>query len=181
MAQKAYARRYAQAIFEIALEKEELDRWLADLERVAGLGSDDGFLSLMSSFKLGFDDKAKFLAEQLADMNPLVLNLLYLLIARGKLDILGDITTEYRRLLDSHRGIEEAEVVTAVPLSDRDKPVLEERLGVLTGKKVLIKPTVDPDLIGGIIARIGGKLLDGSTRRRLDVLKKELAGSGPKG
>lgn len=177
MAQKAYARRYAQAIFEIALEKEEPDKWLADLERIAGLGSDDDFATLMSSSKLGFDDKAKFLTEQLGDVNPLVLNLLYLLIARGRLDMLGDIAIEYRRFLDSHRGIVEADVVTAVPLSDRDKPALEERLGAITGKKVLIKPTVDPDMLGGIIARIGGKLLDGSTRRRLEALKRDLGSS----
>ena len=181
MAQKTYARRYAKAIFEIAREKEELDRWLSDLETITGLGSNDDFVTLMASSKLSFEKKTEFIAKQLGDIDPLVQNLLYLLIAGGRLDMLGDIATEYRRFLDSHRGIEEAEVVTAVPLSDRDKPALEKRLGAITGKTIVIKPEVDPSLLGGIVARIGGKLLDGSTRRRLEALKRELGSSGPRG
>ena len=101
--------------------------------------------------------------------------------AQNRLDMLGDIATEYRRFLDSHRGIEAAEVVTAVPLSDQDKLALEERLGAITGKTIVIEPEVDRSLLGGIVARIGGKLLDGSTRRRLDALKRELGSSGTKG
>ena len=181
MAQKTYARRYAQAIFEIAREKEELDRWLSDLETIADLSSNDDFITLMASSKLSFEEKTGFIVKQLGDINPLAQNLLYLLIAGGRLDMLGDIATEYRRFLDSHRGIEAAEVVTAVPLSDQDKLALEERLGTITGKTIVIKPEVDPSLLGGIVARIGGKLLDGSTRRRLDALKRELGSSGSRG
>ena len=181
MAHKSYPRRYAQAVFEIALEARELDKWLADLEQIAGLVSNDDFTALVSSSRLSFNDKAKFLGEQLPDVNPLALKLLYLLIARGRLSMLGNIAGEYRRLLSGYRGIEEAEVLTAVPLSDRDKPDLEERLGSITGKKVVIKPAVDPELLGGIVARIGGKLLDGSTRSRLQALKKSLGSPGVKG
>ncbi len=90
--------------------------------------------------------------------------------------MLGDIADEYQRLLDSYRGIEEAEVTTAIPLDDEDKLRLGERLGAIVGKKVVIKPEVDSSLIGGIVARIGGKLLDGSTRSRLEALKRELSG-----
>lgn len=178
MAQKFYPRRYAQAVFEIALEKGELDKWLADLERITGLAGNGDFIALMSSSRLSFDDKAKFLSEQLADVTPLALNLLYLLIVRGRLRMIGDIAGEYRRLLGNYHGIEEAEVLTAVPLGDRDKPALEERLGRITGKKVVVKPAVDPALLGGIVARIGGKLLDGSTRSRLEALKKSLGTPG---
>ncbi|GAI06225.1 unnamed protein product, partial [marine sediment metagenome] len=81
---------------------------------------------------------------------------------------------EYQRLLDSYRGIELAEVITAVPLDDEDKLRLGERLGAVVGKKVVVKPEVDSSLIGGFIARIGGKLLDGSTRGKLEALKREM-------
>jgi len=77
--------------------------------------------------------------------------------------------------LDSYRGIEQAEVITAVPLDDKDKKRLEEHLGVVVGKKVVLKSRVDSSLIGGIVARIGGKLLDGSTHSKLMALRNELA------
>jgi F-type H+-transporting ATPase subunit delta len=92
--------------------------------------------------------------------------------------MLGDIAGEYRRLLDSHRGIERAEVMTAVPLDDEDRQKLAERLGAITGKKITVEAEVDPGLVGGFAARIGGKLLDGSTRRKLVALKRELARGG---
>jgi F-type H+-transporting ATPase subunit delta len=92
------------------------------------------------------------------------------------LGLLGEIAEEYQRLLDSYRGIEPAEVITAVLLEDEDKRKLEEQLSDIAGKKVIIYPKVDPVLVGGIVARFGGKLLDGSTRSRLEALKKEIGG-----
>ena len=176
MARKAYARRYAQAVFEIAMERQELDRWQADLRKVAGLGEDAAFIALLENPKLRFNDKARLLSGQLGDIEPLALNLVYLLVARSRLSMVGEIADEYQRLLDNYRGIEPAEVVTAVPLDDEDKLVLAERLGTIVGKKVVIKPEVDSSLVGGIVARIGGKLIDGSTRSRLGELKRELTG-----
>ena len=176
MARRIYAKRYAQAVFNIALEREELDRWQSDLRKMASLGEDAAFVAFLESPKLHFDDKARLLSERLGDINPLALNLAYLLVARGRLAMVGDIADEYQRLLDSYRGIEQAEVTTAIPLDDEDKIRLAEHLGAVVGKKVVLKPEVDSSLIGGIIARIGGKLLDGSTRSRLRALKKELSG-----
>ncbi len=176
MARRAYARRYSQAVFEIAVEKQELDRWQSDLRKIASLGEDAALVALLENPRLHFNDKARLLSEQLGDINPLALNLVYLLVARGRLSMLGEIADEYQRLLDSYRGIEEAEVTTAIPLDDEDKLRLGERLGAIVGKKVVIKPEVDSSVIGGIVARIGGKLLDGSTRSRLDALKRELSG-----
>jgi len=176
VARKAYARRYSQAVLEIAVERGELDRWQSDLRKIASLGEDAAFVTLLESPKLHFEDKARLLSEQLGDINPLALNLVYLLVARGRLSIVGEIADEYQRLLNSYRGIEEAEVTTAIPLDDEDKLRLEERLGAIVGKKVVIKPEVDSGLIGGVVARVGGKLIDGSTRSRLEALKRELSG-----
>jgi len=176
VARKAYARRYSQAVFEIAVESGELDRWQSDLKKIASLGEDAAFTTLLESPKLHFNDKARLLSERLGEINPLALNLVYLLVAGGRLSMIGEIADEYQRLLDSYRGIEQAKVITAIPLTDEDKLRLEERLGAIVGKKVVIKPEVDSSLIGGIVARIGGKLLDGSTRSRLEALKREMSG-----
>ncbi len=178
MAKRAYAKRYAQAVFEIAREKQELDRWQSDLSRLADLGEDAAVITLLENPRLKFGDKVKVLSENLGDMNPQALNLAYLLMARGKLNMIGEIAHEYQRLLNSHRGVEEAEVITAVPLDDGDKLRLAERLGTLVGKELVIKAEVDSNILGGIIARIGGQLFDGSTRCRLEALKQKLSAGG---
>ena len=175
MARRVYPRRYAQAVFSIALERGELDRWQSDLKRVASLGEDAVFRAWLESPKFHFDDKAKLVSEWLGDVNPLALNLAYLLITRGRLSMVGDIADEYQRLLDSYRGIEQAEVITAIPLDDEDKMRVEEQLSSLAGKKVMLKPEVDSSLISGVLVRIGGKLLDGSTRSQLEALRRKLA------
>ena len=175
MARRIYARRYSQAVFNIALERDELDRWQSDLRKIAALGEDAPFIALVENPKIHFEDKARLLTERLGDINPLALNLVYLLVTRGRLRMVGDIADEYQRLLDSYRGIERAEVTTAVTLDDKERQRLEKQLEVVVGKKVILEPKVDPSVLGGIVARIGGKLLDGSTLSKLTALKKALA------
>ena len=174
MARRASARRYAQAVFEMAREKNELDRWQSDLRQIASLGEDAELMALLESPRLHFEVKAKLLAEQLRDINPLVLNLVYLLISRGRFGMVGDIMEEYQRLLDSYHGIEQAEVITAIPLVDEDKRKLSERLGALIDKKVVLKSEVNSNIVGGFVARVGGKLVDGSTHSQLLALKRDL-------
>jgi F-type H+-transporting ATPase subunit delta len=175
MARKSFARRYSQAVFNIARERNELDRWQSDLRRVATLADDAKLIALLENPKVRFEDKAKILAKGLGDVNPLALNLVYLLVTKGRFSMVGDIADEYQRLLDGYRGIEQAEVTAAIALDDEDKRKLEERLGAVVGKKVVVKPSVDPSVLGGIVARVGGRLLDGSTRSKLMALKKTLA------
>jgi F-type H+-transporting ATPase subunit delta len=178
MPRKAYARRYAQAVFEIALEKKGLERWQTDLQKIAGAAANETFLAALESPKIKIQDKAKLLTSTLGDINPLALNLVLLLISRGGVAMLAEIAEEYQRMLDEYHGIQAADVITAVPIDDKDKEKLAEKLGSLVAKKVVVKPEVDPGILGGIIARLGGKLLDGSTRSKLAALKRELVGTG---
>jgi len=178
MTRKVHALRYAQAVFEIALGAKELDRWQSDLRKLVSLGKNDALIAFLESPKIQLDDKARLLSEQLNGVNPLALNLVYLLAARGKLRSIGDIADGYQQLLNNYRGIETAEVVSATALDEEDKRRLAEHLGTIVGKKVALKTEVESRLIGGVIARIGGKLLDGSTRSKLEALRKELVRAG---
>ena len=174
MATGVYAKRYSQAVFEIALERKELDKWQSDLRKIVSLSEDATVIAFLESPRFHFDDKVRLLSERLSDINPIALNLVYLLVARGGLRMVGDIADGYQRLLDNYRGIERAEVITAVPLDDEDRQRLQERLSAVVGKKALLKPKVDSSVVGGIVARIGDRLLDGSIRSQLMALKKEL-------
>ncbi|MDP2916986.1 MAG: F0F1 ATP synthase subunit delta [Dehalococcoidia bacterium] len=177
MASNVRVRRYAQAVFELALEKKELDRWQSDLVKVSGRARDAALVAVMESPKIGFEAKVELLSEQVKDLNPLARNLVHLLVSKGRFGILGEIAGEYQRLLDSYRGIGKAEVYTAIPLDEADRQRLAERLGAIFDKKMVVKAEVDPGIIGGILARVNGKLIDGTTRTKLSALKDELAGT----
>ncbi len=178
MAVKGNPRRYAQAVFEIALETRELDRWQSDLRKIAEAVSDSSFLAVLESQKIKIADKERFLKETLGGIGPLAMNLVMLLVSRSGIGMVPEVATEFKKRLDKYRGIETAQVTTAVPLDDKDKDKLKTQLGALTGVEIELKTEVDPAILGGIVARVGGKLLDGSTRSKLAALKKELAGRG---
>lgn len=178
MASKIRAGRYAQAVFEIALEKKELDIWQSDLRGVAALGQYPEIVSILENPKIASAKKVKLLAELLPGMNAMVMNLVQLLISRGRFALVIKISEEYQRRLDSYRGVGKAEVVTAVPLSEDYRTNLAERLSALFNKKIELTSGVNTSLIGGIVVRVNGKLLDGSTSSKLAALKSELAGAG---
>jgi len=177
MANSAYARRRAQAVFRTALNKKELNRWQSDLRRIASLIKDEAFFALLENPEVRFDDKAKVLSERLGDINPQALKLMSELVTKGRLAVISDIADEYQRLVDNYRGIEGAEVAevtTAIPLDDEDRLRLAQRITSIVGKPVVLKPKVDSSLIGGIIIRVGDKLIDGSIRSKLEALKREM-------
>jgi ATP synthase, F1 delta subunit len=174
MARLVSGKRYAQAAFELALEKGELDSWQASLEKIADIATDAKLMALLENPKLRFTAKKSLLEERLGKVNPLALNLASLLMSRDKLRIASDVSWDYNRLLDAHNGIEHAEVVTALPLDDEDKDRLSGKLGEMVGRKVIIDAQVDPSTLGGIKAKIGDTLIDGSVRNRLATLRKRL-------
>ncbi|MBI2870012.1 MAG: ATP synthase F1 subunit delta [Chloroflexi bacterium] len=176
MARKAYARRYAEAVFEIAIREEDTERWDADLNSVQNLLQDETVSAVLANPKLPLEAKGALVSERIKGINPLVVNLVKLLILRDSLGMLGDIIREFHDLLDEYRGVEHAVVTTAVPLEEPERQRIIKMLNALTGKKIEIESEVDPGIIGGLIVRMRDTLLDGSTRSRLEALKKELAG-----
>jgi F-type H+-transporting ATPase subunit delta len=168
------ARRYARAVFEIALESDELEGWQADLDKIVQAVAEPEIKAFLESPRVPFDEKKSVLAEELKDCHPLALNLAYLLLSREILDILKEIRDEYQRLLNGHQGIETVEVITAVPLREEEKEKLANQISSVVGKKVVLETREDPVVIGGFKARIGDQLLDGSVAGRLEALRREL-------
>lgn len=181
MAISVYAKRHAQTVFRMAVEAKELNRWQSDLRKIASLVRDDAVFALLENPEVSFDDKARVLSERLGDINPQALKLVSLLVAKGRLGVMNDIADEYQRLLDNYRGVEGvevAEVTTAIPLDEEDKLRIAQRITEIVGKPVALKPGVDSSLIGGIIIRVGDKLIDGSIRSKLASLRKEMGRGG---
>ena len=167
-------KRYAQAAFELALEKNELESWQAGLKKMAELSGNEELMALLQNPRAPFDAKEDLLHKQLGEIHPLVSNLALLLVHKGIFRLSGDISRQYNALLDTYRGVERAQVTAAISLSDQDKETISSRLGKVVDRKVTIDARVDASLIGGFIARIGDMLIDGSIRQRLESLKKSL-------
>lgn len=171
---RASARRHAQAAFHIALERDELGVWRGDLARLSAAVEDPLLFAFLESPRVPFDEKARALRQLLKEVNPLVMNLALLLVSRGRLGLVADTVEEYGRLVDEHRGIAHADVVTAVPLEREEEAKLVRRLGDVVDREVVITTSVDPSIIGGLRIRVGDKLIDGSTKSRFFALRESL-------
>jgi F-type H+-transporting ATPase subunit delta len=176
---EAAAKRYAQAALAVALEHGETERWTADLAALATLMAQPEAAALLESDRVSDAEKNALLTAALSEVGPRAMNLARLLVAKRRTALAGQIGQEFQTLLDEHRGVARAAVTTAVPLSDEQIKGIAARLGRITGKQVSVEPQVDPAILGGLIARVGDTLLDGSTRSRLLALKKELRGAAP--
>jgi len=173
----AAARRYARAAFQIALERDELDIWRGDLERLSQAVKDPLLFAFLENPKIHLDSKIKVLRQVLAGINPMVMNLVMLLVSRGRLNIVTDVAKEYARMVDEKKGIAHADVQAAVSLSSDDEDKLARRLGDIIGSKVVVSTDVAPEIIGGLIIKVGDKLIDGSTKSKFTALKKSMGGS----
>ncbi|MEN8615366.1 ATP synthase F1 subunit delta [Dehalogenimonas sp. THU2] len=176
MAKSAYALalRYGQAVFDIAAEHENYDTMLANLETLASMAKDKDVLFFLENPRISLTRKREIIDTKLQGVNPMAMNLLYLLVERGGLGMVPDIAVDFKRRLDDLRGIAHAEVVSAVDLSDVETAEIRQQLGKVFNKQIEITTKVEPALLGGIVARVGDKVIDGSLSRRLQDLKREI-------
>jgi F-type H+-transporting ATPase subunit delta len=169
------ARRYAEAVFELAMRDDAIDVYGDELAEAAALVGNDKVLSVLR-------DPARPLAERQALADRLierrvpdpVHRLVAYLVEHGKIERLGAIATEYRRLLQRERGEVDALATSASPLTGAETAALARKLASMTGKTVDLKVEVDESLIGGLTVRVGDTLLDASVRGRLERLRSQL-------
>jgi F-type H+-transporting ATPase subunit delta len=178
MSLRTSASRYAKALFEVALqERADLDQVDRDLQAVIAMMRVSPDLAAASNRRTVTDAARKSLMEAVSKAMALttpVTKLLVLLADNGKLHYLPDLAEAYRERLLAHKNIVRAEVTSAAPLSPEKTKAVEESLSKSTGKKVELSTRVDPGLLGGLVAKIGSTVYDGSVRTQLERLRKEL-------
>lgn len=174
MARGPKARRYAQAAFQIARERGQIEDWLKHLQEANERLQDSALAGYLALPKVPLEQKLEMLANAVPDVNPLVRNLLALLIARYSLEMLPAILKEYQRLLDVYQGKERGMIITAVPVEEEQIQRLAKLLAEIAGMEVVLTRRVEPEIVGGVVARIGDRVIDGSTRARLEGLKSKL-------
>jgi F-type H+-transporting ATPase subunit delta len=169
------AKRYAQAVFSLAKERGTLDRWQADLSVLNEVMADPVAEAYLKTPNFSAADKQTLLDMVLGDAQAEARNLAHLLIQRHRLNIIPDLYQLYQDAVLAERGIAIADVTTAEPLGPEEQEMVRARLHQIIGKEIELRLHTDPSIIGGIVARVGDQLIDGSVINQLRRLRARLA------
>jgi F-type H+-transporting ATPase subunit delta len=167
---------YAEALFEAAREREELEEVLEDLkEFVEALHESEELQLFFYGGQIPEREKRRAIDALTEDMALSTRNFLKILSDNGREEILEVALLRYEELVKEHLGRIEVEVTTAVELSDEELDRLRERIGkILEGREVILHTSVSPELLGGAVFRFGGRMLDSSVRGQLLSLREEM-------
>lgn len=177
MTRKEQIRGYARAMFSVAEAEDALDEVEDELFRFArALETQHELRDALTDPRLPAERKRAVLVELLGERaHPVTLNLLGFVIDQGRARDLGAIVDELVALAAEQRQSAVAEVRTAVPLDAAHRDRLAEALERATGRKVELKVVVDPAVVGGVVAKVGDQVIDGSVRRRLELARERLS------
>ncbi|MDH3194830.1 MAG: F0F1 ATP synthase subunit delta [Hyphomicrobiales bacterium] len=171
------AQRYASALFELARDESALEGVEADLVAFRGLLNESTDLSrLVSSPVFSAEDQERAIGAvaDKAGITGLVGNLVRLIARNRRLFTLPDIIKGFQAMLADHRGEITADVVSARPLSDAQTKALKAAMKASLGKDVTIDSRVEPAILGGLIVKVGSRMIDSSIRTKLNIMKSRL-------
>jgi len=173
------ANRYAKALFALARERGTLEETAAQLDRLGAIAADAGVAPVLRNPLLS-PSRRRALAETLGrDVSAaeMLSHFLGVLADHQRLGELPFIAEDYQRLLDNAVGRVRIAVRTAQPLEPAQLERISSTFAQLTGKRVVATVAVDPELLGGVVVAVEGKVYDGSVRTRLERIARGLAGS----
>jgi F-type H+-transporting ATPase subunit delta len=167
---------YAEALFEAAREREDLEEVLGDLQDfIAALHENEELRLFFYGGQIPEREKRRAIDALTEDMALSARNFLKVLSDNGREEILEEVLLRYEELVKEHLDRVEVEVTTAMELSDEGLGRIKERLGrILEGREVILQTRVDPDLLGGAVFRFGGRMMDSSVRGQLQSLREEM-------
>ncbi|AJY74563.1 F0F1 ATP synthase subunit delta [Paenibacillus beijingensis] len=170
------AKRYAKALFEIALQHNLVAEVEEQLKLVVDTLKQDQEIERFLTFpNIDVSKKIELIKGAFADrVSSIVSNTIALLISRGRSDIIHDVYEAFRKVAGEATGRSHATVFTAQPLTAEELAKIEARFGSASGKQIAAEQVVDPSLLGGIQVRIGDRLYDGSLAGKLERLRKTM-------
>jgi F-type H+-transporting ATPase subunit delta len=170
------ATRYAKALLDVLYpNRAEMGR--EQLIKFASVLAQQSDARLVLENPTVSPEKRKELLNKIGDALTLdapIRNFLGLLVERNRLDLTDEIVSTYEALLDEKLGVVKARITSALELDSRQREEVAARLQTLTGKKVRMEVSVDPSLIGGLVAQVGSTIYDGSIRQQLQTFRKSL-------
>ena len=180
MSLRTSATRYARALLDVGLRESDPQKIERDLTSfVDAVNSSPDLERALTSPRIPVATRRAVLdaiTKQIGMEAPAA-KLLSLLADRGRLELFNELLVVYRERLLAHRGIVKGSIASAAPLAPEKVSALERSLASATGKQVQLETTVDPSLIGGVVARIGSTVYDGSIRTQLQRIRRQLVES----
>jgi F-type H+-transporting ATPase subunit delta len=173
----ATARRYANALFDIGVEHDAVEEFYEDLDAVREVFVEsEEFRHLLLHPAIEGTSRRDALDELIErwELDERIRNFLFLLLDNERIGKLPAIASIYQRLLDERADIVRAEITSAVELDDNQTEALQDALSELTDKQVQVTTDVDESLIGGVVARVGSRVYDGSIRNQFEQLKDNI-------
>ena len=180
MASFISAKRYAQAVFDIAISEggisseEHLNKWAQDLALMKAFLDEEEFRLFLQAASIPLEKKVSVISAVLHDATPLACNLLSLMASRGIADRIRDVEAEFITLLDHHNGVVRVKTFSAVLLDEKQKDGIKEFVNNLTAKNIVLESEINETMIGGLTIIVGDRMLDGSTKSRLIDLERSL-------
>ncbi len=177
MSTRASAARYARALLDVVIKEGNPEQVEQELATFAGLMTQNPPLqSALTNPAVPVTGKRGLVKELAARLNlsPPLAKLLQLLADRDRLVLVPDLLDVYKDRLMDYRQVVRADVTTAEPLPEATASVLKQRLAELTGRQVTMTTRVDPAIIGGVVAKVGSTVYDGSVASQLDRIKNQL-------
>ncbi|MTI46865.1 F0F1 ATP synthase subunit delta [Sporosalibacterium faouarense] len=169
-------RRYAQALFEVAIELDKLESFKEEINGVSAVfDSEPKLKTIFEHPKLSKNEKKDIVNSIFKEkISQEVLNLMYIIVDKGRERYINSISKEYTALSNEKQGIIEATAITAVEMDEAEKSKLQENLSKKFSKKVILTNTIDESVIGGVLVRVEDKVIDSSIRGKLDMIEKSL-------
>lgn len=165
---------YADALFSLALETNTIEETLTALKTMRdGVYYTDGALELLASPSIPKDERCAVLDKAFGDVQPEhVMGLVHVLVSHGHIRELDDVLAAYTELHDAARRLSTAYVTSAVALTEKEKAELTLKLTRKFGRTIRLECAIDPSLLGGLVVRVDGKVIDGSLKHRLHEIKE---------
>ena len=169
------ARRYAEAAFQVAMRDDTVEAWRAGLDAAAAIVSDETVGRMLANPAVPLETRTEMAGTIFGTIvDRPVLNLIGLMLRRGRTHELPRLAAEFRRLDNARQGITLATATSAAALTPDEVRALTQRMEQFTGGRVELDLQVDPSLLGGLVVRVGDRLIDGSVRGRLERLRNQL-------
>jgi ATP synthase F1 delta subunit len=167
---------YAQALLEVGIEHGILDELHEQLGQLADeIDAHRNLQVFFFSPYFSTQEKRDGLARLVTGANPLLTNFLALLIDKHRMPLIFRIRRDFDERWDEHNRLLAVSVTSAIALDDATVAHIGQRIGERTGRRVTLTSVVDPDILGGIVVRVGNSILDASIRNRLEQLRKQVA------
>ncbi len=177
MREDRLAREYAQALFEAAEERGQVEKVSEELDAILRIVLDEEFKAFFLAQKIGPEDKKRAFSKAFKDLNRLVRNFFWVVFDNRREELLPSIKAEFDRKVDEYERRVVATVTTPVELPDELAATIKLKLEEVLGKEVVLKPEVDGEILGGYVIEIGDRVIDASLKSRLDDLRERLTGS----